>query len=272
MVRLTMNKYFQVGKTSLKQEIAYPINFIMWRLRNVIQIFLVYFLWDSVFTDPKRVLFGYSRESILTYVFGIMLVRAFVLSSKSMDLAGEIARGDLSNYLIRPVNYFFYWLSRDLASKALNLTFVVGEFSLLFLILKPSFFVQSNIFYIVSFIFSVFIGILIYTLCLFIVSSVAFWMPEMAWGAHFLVSIILVEFLSGVIFPLDLFPVTIQKALSFLPFPYLVFFPLQIYLGKPTVFGLARGFVVEIFWLGALALFLDYIWKKGLKTYESYGK
>ncbi len=272
MVRLTMYKYFQVGKTSLKQEIAYPINFVMWRVRNIIQILLVLFLWDSLISDPRKVLFGYSRDMILTYIFGIMLVRAFVLSSKSMDVAGEVARGELSNYLIRPVNYFFYWLSRDFASKVLNLSFVFVEFSLLFLILRPDFFFQTNIFYIGFFIFSVFIGILIYTLFLFITSSVTFWMPEMGWGAHFLLNVVLVEFLSGVLFPLDILPQAIQKVINFLPLPYLVYFPLQIYLGKQSTYELVRGFVVEIFWLGALALFLNFIWKKGLKVYESQGR
>ena len=99
----------------------------MWRVRNVLRIFLVFFLWDSIFSDPGRTLFGYDRSKILTYVFGILIVRAFVLSARAADVAGEIANGDLSNYLLKPVSYFKYWLTRDLSSKVLNMGFAGVE-------------------------------------------------------------------------------------------------------------------------------------------------
>ena len=139
-----MKKYIQVFKVSLSQEFAYRVNFIMWRVRNIFQIFLVFFLWDTVFSDPGRNLFGYDRVKILTYVFGLLIVRAFVLSAKAMDVAGEVSRGDLANYLLKPLSYFKYWMTRDLASKVLNLSFAAVETFLLYLILKSPFFLQTN--------------------------------------------------------------------------------------------------------------------------------
>jgi ABC-2 type transport system permease protein len=122
-----MRKYRQVFKISFQQEFAYRVNFILWRLRNVLQIFLVFFLWDTVFSNPGQQVFGYDRKKILTYVFGLLVVRAFVLSSKVSEIGGEISRGDLSNYLIKPVNYLKYWFTRDIASKGLNLSFALVE-------------------------------------------------------------------------------------------------------------------------------------------------
>jgi len=123
-----MKKYFSVFKISFQQEFVYRLNFIMWRLRNVMQIFLVFFLWDTVFSDPKRVVFGYDREKILTYVFAILIVKAFVLSARAVDVAGDIARGDLTNYLLKPVSYFKYWFTRDISSKSLNLLLPQSNF------------------------------------------------------------------------------------------------------------------------------------------------
>ena len=93
-----MKKYWSVFKISFVQEFAYKANFIMWRVRNVFQIFIVFFLWDSIFADPGRELFGYNRAQILTYVFGIIVVKAFVLSARAVDVAGEIGDGRLTNY------------------------------------------------------------------------------------------------------------------------------------------------------------------------------
>lgn len=127
-----MKKYLELFKISFQQEFVYRLNFIMWRVRNVLQIFLVFFLWDTVFSNSQRVVFGYDRAKILTYVFGLVLVRAFVLSARAVDVGGEVARGDLSNYLLKPISYFKYWLTRDLSSKALNLIFAVFETTALF--------------------------------------------------------------------------------------------------------------------------------------------
>ena len=38
-------------------------------------------------------------------------------------MAGDVAQGELSNYLIKPMNYFKYWFTRDMSSKILNISF-----------------------------------------------------------------------------------------------------------------------------------------------------
>jgi len=267
-----MNKYLQVFKISFQQEFAYRISFIMWRVRNILQIFVVFFLWDTIFYFQGRELFGYDREKILTYVFGLIFVKAFVLSSRAQDVSGEISRGEIINHLLKPISYFKYWLTRDLSSKVLNLVFAAGEFSFLYIILKPPFYFQSNPLYIVVFLVSICAAILTYFLLLFIVDSIPFWAPEMGWGGHFLVTVILVEFLSGSLFPLDILPITIQNVLNFTPFPYLIFFPLQVYLGKITGILLFKGLVISFAWILVMWYLMKRIWEKGLKAYQAYGR
>ena len=267
-----MQKYLQVFKISFQQEFVYRVNFIMWWVRNVLQIFIVFFLWDAVFSDPERVVFGYDRSKILTYVFGLLLVRAFVLSARAVEVAGEISTGDLSNYLIKPVSYFKYWLTRDMSSKALNLTFALAEVSVLYLILKPPFFVQTNFLLIIGFLITLVIAMFIYFVLLFIISSVPFWIPEAGWAVHFLVTVVIIEFMSGALFPLDILPSVIQDFLNLTPFPYLIFFPLQVYLGKVTGFALVRGIIISFFWAVSLWFIMRSIWSRGLKVYQSHGR
>ena len=103
---VNIHKYVQIFKISFAQEFAYRLNFIMWRVRNVIQIFVVFFLWDSIFYFSGRNLFGYDRHKILTYVLGLIFVKAFVFSSRAQDVASDIAQGEIINHLLKPVNYF----------------------------------------------------------------------------------------------------------------------------------------------------------------------
>jgi len=247
------------------------LNFLMWRLRNVMQVFLVFFLWDAIFSDPRSSVFGYNRSTILTYVFGLIIVRSVVLSARSVDVAGEVSRGDLSNYLIKPISYFKYWLTRDLSSKTLNLLFAVFEASVLMVILKPPFYLQTHFVQLLLFALAIFIAILLFFLLMFLFSLFPLWYPEQAWGASFLL-FIFVDFLGGGIFPLDVLPANIQSVLYLTPFPYLMFSPLQIYLGKFATPLAVERVLLGSLWVAILVFVVGKVWKLGLKVYRSEGR
>src|SRR5258708_4648991 len=122
-----MSKYLTIFNLSWQNEFIYRLNFILWRLRNVLRFLMIYFLWTGIFVSNGHV-FGYSQSQMLTYVFLLMIVATFVWSAPSADNIGsEIASGDLSNYLLKPINYLTFWFTRDLSSKALNLAFAAVE-------------------------------------------------------------------------------------------------------------------------------------------------
>jgi len=267
-----MRKYWQIFKISFEEEFAYKMNFIMWRVRNVFQIIITFYLWNTIFTAPGREIFGYDKSRILTYVFALMIVRAIVLSARAVDVSSDVAEGNLSNYLVKPISYFKYWMTRDIASKALNLSFAATEFVILFVILKPPFFFQTDIYVFLSFLIAVILAVSIYFSLLFIISAVPFWTPELGWGSQFLVNIVILEFLSGSVFPIDILPAVYQKIIMATPFPYMIFFPVQVYLGKITGGALISGFLVSAAWALVLFMAMRYVWSKGLKVYQAFGR
>jgi ABC-2 type transport system permease protein len=267
-----MQKYWTIFKISFAEEFAYKLNFILWRVRNVFHFLLNYFLWSTVFADATTVIFGYDRSKILTYIFGLLIVRAVVGSARAMDISNDIAQGDLSNYLVKPLTYFKYWFTRDISSKALNLFFAVIEFSILFLIFRPQFFVQQEAVILVLFAVVLVMAVLIYFAVLVLVSSITFWAPEMSWAGHFLITFVIVEALSGSLFPINILPNTLQTIVMATPFPYLLYFPVQVYLGNITGNALIIGMLTMAFWTGALYFLMGRVWKKGLEAYEATGR
>lgn len=267
-----MRKYWSIFKISFEQEFVYRLNFILWRVRNVFQILLTYFLWSTVFANPQTQIFGYDRAKILTYVFGIMIVRALVLSARAMDVSSDIAQGDLSNYLLRPISYFKYWFTRDISSKALNLIFAAVEFLALFIILEPPFFFQTNPIALFAFLVSIILAILIYFFLLFLISSIPFWAPEIGWGSHFLVTVVIIEALSGSLFPINILPGGLQSVALATPFPYLIYFPVEVYLGNISGSALLGGLMVAAAWCGVLWFTMNFVWQKGLKVYQAFGR
>jgi ABC-2 type transport system permease protein len=102
-----------------------------------------------------------------------------------------------------------------------------------------------------------------------ILSFFGFWSNE-TWGVRFIFSQ-LVSFLSGAIFPLDMLPKPIFQAFQLLPFPYLLFFPLKIYMGKLTSYEIMTGLLIMVFWIQALYLIAYAIWRKGIRVYTAHG-
>ncbi len=267
-----MSKYLQILKISFQQEFTYRLNFIMWRVRNVIQILVFFFLWSSVFAAQGSNYFGYNKEKIIAYAFLLILVRAIVMSSRSVDVAGIISNGELSNLLIKPVNFFKYWITRDISSKLLNIIFSFFEIVILFLILKPNIFIQTNPLQILLFITSLLIAAFIFFCIAMLTSFIPFWIPEVSWGAQFLVIVVFVEFLSGAFFPLDVFPKSIYEFLRFTPFPYLIFVPIKTYLGVESISTTSGSLLIGFTWSLILWILMKRVWQKGLKIYEAVGR
>ena len=268
---MKIKKYLQVFKTSWADGFVYRLNFIMWRIRSIFYLLVVYFLWYTVFSQEQSV-FGYQRSVILTYILGTSILRSFVLASRSQAVNVEIATGDLSNYLLKPISYFTNWFSRDLADKLLNFIFLVIELSLIIFLLKPPLVFPSSLAQTILFIITIIIAMFIFFFFSFLVGTFAFWYPEHnGWPLRFII-FIAVDFLAGSIFPLDIFPQTVFNIFRLLPPAYFLFYPMQIFLGRLSANEITAVISTMIFWLITLYLIAQYVWKKGLKNYAAYGR
>ena len=266
-----MSKYFQVVRNTFQEYLVYRLNFIMWRARTVIQFLLVYFLWLVIFQN-NQVVFGYEKAQILTYIFGVWVLRALVLATRTDGVGGEIARGDLSLYLLRPISYIKYWFSRDISDKIFNIGFFIVEAAILIFLLRPPLVFQANLLLILFTLVSIVLAALLLFGLSFLLGLHAFWAPESEWGgSRFLFNIVL-EFLSGGLFPLDILPAFLFKFLQILPFSYLIFFPLNVYLGKLTTVQIFQGLVVMGFWLIVINWAIRLVWQRGLKVYSAVGR
>lgn len=265
-----MKKYLTVFGLSFENEFVYRFNFIIWRIRNVLRILMTFFLWNSVFST-NNVAFGYNKEQIIAYVFLVLLVSTFVTASPSNENIGsEIANGDLSNYLVKPISYLGYWLTRDWSSKLLNMLFAIGEITALYLIFKPHLEIPTLAALLLGVLVVIFSTILHFFITKIFV-LVSFWTPENTWGLMF-VFLVFLEVLSGGIFPLDVLPKNIYSLIMLTPFPYLTYFPVGVLIGKFSSPDIIKFSLIGIVWIAISYIATTIIWKRGIKSYSSYGK
>jgi ABC-2 type transport system permease protein len=77
--------------------------------------------------------------------------------------------------------------------------------------------------------------------------------------------------LGGSIVPLDLFPAVIRDILHWLPFAYILDFPVQLMMGRLDGAGIWQGFLLQYGWVGALIVTRQLIWRAGLKRFSAAG-
>ncbi len=263
-----MEKYFKVITSTFDEIATYRFNFAMWRLRTVLQLLTIYFLWLTV-TPENGELFGYSRQLILTYVLGAALISSIVISTRTQEIGENINSGDLSNFLSKPWSYFGYWFARDIGDKAFNILFGVIELTILFFVLKPDLLLQTDLSIILLTLGAILLGVLINFFIGCLLGMIGFWSPEV-WAPRF-IFFILIGFFAGSSFPLDIFPIWAQNIFKFSPFTYLIYFPLQIYLNKFSSAQMISGFTIAIIWVGLLFILTKLVWKMGLKVYSAQG-
>lgn len=264
-----MKKYWIVAKNTWEETFIYRLNFVMWRFRTVLSLITVYFLWFSIL--PKNGFFlGYNQSLMLTYILGTSLVSSVILASRSIAVGEEINEGNLSNFLIRPINYFLYWFAKDLGDKAMNIIFSLVELTILFFILRPPFFIQTDPIYIFFCFISIILGVVLFFFFNFLLGLIGFWSPEV-WAPRF-IFIILLSFFAGSFFPLDILPTSIFNIFQYLPFPYLLYFPLKIYLGQLALGKIFFGLLISIIWTFLIYVIVRFVWQKGLKLYAAEGK
>lgn len=266
-----LKKYLTIFKISWQSYLVYRLSFFLWRLRTLFWLLSSYFFWRAVYQNTNFI-GSYSSSLMLTYILGTFILGDLVLSSLSIEIGPEIATGDLSNRLLQPFNYFFYWLARDWAHKLLNTLFIILEVFLIITILKPPLYFSKDIISIISLLAVLpLLLILNYNINLCI-SLLSFWFPEHnGWPQRFLFNTILM-FLAGMYFPFDILPKIIALFLQFLPTGFLLFFPMQIILGRISLIKIFINIFIVFGWTLLLIKLNTKIWRQGLKKYGGEGR
>lgn len=263
-----MNKYTTILKTQAAIYFVYRLSFVLWRVRSLLGFIVTYFLWSSVFSSHQQI-FSYTREMMITYVLLLGIIDSLILTTRTSDIAGEIANGDIINYLLKPVSFFGTVITREVVDKMINGIFSVVEIALFILFLHPKIIIQHDPLAYLFFFIALGIGAAISFFISFGLSLVAFWTAE-TWAPRF-IYFILLSMLAGTVFPLDILPRSLYNILLLTPFPYLVFLPAKIYLKgvtPDTLPLLGIGFV----WALALYYLLCAVWKKGLREFSFFGR
>ena len=263
-----MKKYWCVFVIYWQEGLSKRASFLMERFRALVLLVSFYYFWSALLKHRTSFV-GYDRSQMLTYVLGMNVLRSLVFATRTEEIAGEINHGRLSGYLLKPVNFMLYTFFRDLSEKSINLVSAIVEVSGLVILFHVNLKCPHDFQAWTLFLVACAGATWLYFILSFMTGCWGFWTSE-AWGPRFLLELFL-EFTAGAFFPLDVLPPMAQQIIKCFPSPYLVFFPLQIFLGKLNSHQIMNGFLIQLFWIAAISGIAKVVWVKGMEIYSSAG-
>jgi len=255
-------------KVGFKTALRFRFNFVVGFIITPLSILIYYFLWKAVFAfSGQNIIKGFSFSEMVGYYVVSMIVGLFIWIDIDKWMADDIRKGQLVVDLLKPLGYVWQCLFFEIG---LNIFGILIQLAPVFLIgflffgLKIAGFWTFAVFFA-----SLFFGFLIAYFLSFLVGITAFWFKEISGLRR--VRRALNLFLSGGLIPLTFFPAGFQKVSHFLPFEYMRFVPINIYLGKYSVVGIFLQLFFQFVWVLILLLLVGFCWRSAVKKFSGEG-
>ena len=260
-------KWLQTMQIECTNRLVYKADMLLQIVGPALVFFLIkYQLWSSIFSlKGIDLIAGYSLEAMLEYQAWVLLVGFISQSYNSRNLADDIRLGRISSYLVYPFEFWKFHTASFLGFQAVQLFIVILTTVVLFSLgMLPSLSLGS---FFIALIYSLFVGVVWFAVY-FTIGLLAFWIEE-TWTLRVTFAMS-AQFLSGAIIPIEFFPKFAQSILDYLPFKYMTYVPVKVFMGEYEQ-NLTNAFLILLLWFFIIFIIARFVWKKGIRLYSAAG-
>ncbi len=267
-----MRKYWHVLNIGIQNNLTYRFNFLARTVFGFIPLIAILYVWRTIYEGKESgsTVGSYSLAQMITYYLLITLVDALTaVNEDDWQIAADIKDGNISQFLLKPVDYLVFRLFLFFSGRLTYLAVAAIPLTVFSLCLSRYFVLPADWPSFGLFLWSVILTALLQFFMSYAMAMLAFWVLEVS---TFIFILFAFEYIaSGHLFPLDILPNSLQQVLYFTPFPYQLYFPVSIYMGKATGPELVRGLALQCFWVAAAYGFARFMWARGIRKYSAVG-
>jgi ABC-2 type transport system permease protein len=262
-----MKVFWAITKTIFKRTFQYRTGLAL----SLVIHPVVMIMWIAVFTALFQLtraptLVGYNLVQMIWYTAGSFIMWTIIYNETGWSIGNKIISGDLVQDLLKPVTVFKYELATAVGMRLMALCLeTLPDMIILPFFFFPSFMTLGSILRFIpvaigAFLLFYHINFLIGLLA-FVMKSTSSIMP---------IRMILIWTLGGGRLPLEFFPPFLVTINAFLPFQYVFYYPLRVFINMPgtqdwleylKIVGAQAAWVVGLFvlcrvlWRGAYRKF-----------------
>lgn len=262
-----MKKYLFIIKTQIMSNLQYIFNIVFGFIGYFIMLFILFNLWQYLYSEPNELINGYNQMQMTWYVI-ITEILWMVLGGRRLctKISDDVRSGNITYNINKPYNYVGYCLSTHLGNmfiKGLVYTFLGMLTGFIFLGVFPS----LNFVNILVVIITSFLATVISTLLIIFIGLISFFIED-AGPFYWLYSKVILVL--GTIFPIEYFPSIIQKILIFSPVYVVSYGPAKLFV------DFSWDKAISIILAQIVYIFISYgtcqlIYKKGVKRINVNG-
>lgn len=264
-MRRILRAYPTFLRVGFAEAVAYRAELIVWMLTTTMPLVMLA-LWTAAAREAPFGRFG--ENEFVAYYLAALVVRTVTTSWVVWQMNEEIRLGTLSMRLLRPVHPFVAYSAEHLAAIPLRsliampvaviLLATVGKGHLAH---DPVVIAAIPVVLVLAWLITFLAGTAMGSLAMITKRSVGVWE---VWIGLFAV-------MSGYLVPLELLPRWLSVLADFLPFRYMLGFPVEVIIGMADRAATFRGLEAQATMCAALLVVTAVTWRAGLKRFEAYG-
>jgi len=227
------------------------------------------FIWKAVFSSRGSIN-GLSLDQMITYFGVAVLINYLIMDFADWNLQMLISTGKFLSYMLRPMSHIYFALSQKVGHRVLGFTVeFIPVYLILFFVFRVRLVPAMPVFAVISII----LGFLMMFLVDYCVGITAFWLTRTSGIRRMF--LLLRDICSGMFLPLTFFPGILQKVLFYLPFQFIAYVPVRVFVGSYELGGISldipRIVGIQAVAVLVMSIFTVVFFKLGTKRFTGVG-
>jgi ABC-2 type transport system permease protein len=222
-------------------------------------------IWSAVLAGPGAAA-GVSLKDMVTYaIIGASVIVCWPWEHFIRAIGAQIKSGDVVVFLLKPLHYPLMLFSSECGNMGFRLVTLIMPVTLIGALLY-GFVPPASVPHAVLFVAMWALGFVMLFLLAAIAGLLSFWLLtvfSLEWTLSALLAI-----LSGRIVPLWYFPDAAAAVLKYLPFAWIAFHPMAVYLGQVDIAGGLWLLAMGLGWAGVLTGIVLLLWSRAARRLD----
>ncbi|MBL7161472.1 MAG: ABC-2 family transporter protein [Anaerolineales bacterium] len=256
-----MRLFWELTKISFQRHLTYRAATVAGLVTN----FFFGILRAAIFValyDLQTEVEGITLQGAITYAALGQALIGYLCMFSWFELMNTVYTGDIASDLLKPMNYFSFWMAQDLGRAAVNFLLrgiiVMIGYAFIFDLVWPRGAAQ-----IIAVAVSLVLGWLVSFSWRFLINLTSFWTPNARGILRFF--FVLSWFFSGFLMPLRFFPEWVLRISYLMPFPHMFNTVIEIYLGVLVGPEMILALLNQVLWILSLILAGQIVLRLGVR-------
>jgi ABC-2 type transport system permease protein len=256
-----MSLFWIFSRQQFYLQSTYRINFWTEMFSVFLELYVVYTLWNVLFTQSPTGFGNVTLPQMITYAMLGMLLGSVleIYSGAHTYIQQQVRMGAITTDLMKPIDFMFQVMARDFGATVVRLTFyLVPPFLIAYFLFDLM--LPTSLLQVLAFALSLVQAWVILFFCNFLFGLISFKTLDLT-GFSFTYWA-MVRFASGQIIPLWMYPDFLQPLLYALPFQAVFYTPLAIFTGLHSGGAIGNALLIQTAWIVGLFIATRLIWSR----------